>query len=146
MTYHSINDRMKLIDKFSYDEIDSVIAMLERLHEKAQEDLKRLMGTKSGCDEAIWNSYYVDSLSRRVARLDNKLTAYYILKENNENEENEDEALPLIRYSGTMWRTDPVSEIILEQKDDMVKVYEIDLWEEHMERKMEEDMSQDMFD
>ena len=28
MTYHSINDRMELIDKFSYDEIDSEIAML----------------------------------------------------------------------------------------------------------------------
>lgn len=139
MTYFINTNLMTFIKEFPCDEVDAEITRLELQHNAAWKEINtaynRLSERNSNEDEAILVSYDIDRLRRRLVHLDNKLMAYCLLKENEE-----DEGPSLIRYPGAIRGIDPVSEIIFEQENGVVKEHGVDLWRERMEQEIEEEM------
>ena len=133
MTYFINTDGMTFNKEIPCEEVDAEISRLELQHKAAWKELRsahnRLTERNRSDDESICVRYALDEIRRRLVRLDNKLIAYYILKENEE-----DDTPRLVRYPDTISGSNTVSEIILEQEGDVIKEYEIDLWKERMEQ------------
>ena len=145
MTYFINTNRMTFNKEVPWDEVDAEISRLELQHKAAWKELRsvhnRFTARNPNEDKTIVVLYVIKEIKRRLVRLDNKLMAYQILKENGE-----DEAPLLVKYPDTVRSSDSVSEIILEKEGNVVvKEYELDLWKERMEQEIQEKMEREMF-
>ena len=145
MTYFINTNRMTFNKEVPWDEVDAEISRLELQYKAAWKELRsthnRLTARNPNEDETMVVLYVIKEIKRRLVRLDNKLMAYQILKENGE-----DEAPLLVKYPDTVRSSDLVSEIILEKEGNVVvQEYELDLWKERMEQEIQENMEREMF-
>jgi len=144
MTYFINTNQMTFNKEVPCDEVDAEISRLELQHKAARKELRSAYnGFTAGNpneDEAIWVLWVIEEIERRLVRLDNKLVAYQMLKETREDEE------PLlVKYPDSTRSSDSVSEISLEKEGDVVKEYELDLWNERVEQEIKEKMEREMF-
>jgi hypothetical protein len=117
--------------ELSFHEIDEEIAKLEFQIESSDKKLDEAYiqlqnySDNDGLDsEFIRLDFDIEYLRRQRDIIDNKLTAYSMIKEGYD--------FPIVS-NHTFFVGKPVVEIILEEEEGIISEYEIDLWAERME-------------